>query len=60
LAVDKGKEPIMEHFHTPSSFENMLSWGYQPIPKAIDEVTDVESVAYDYKRQFIVKRTQEK
>jgi hypothetical protein len=58
--MDKGKAPVMEHFHTPGSLENILSWGDQPIPEPLDEVVDVESIVYDRKRQSLVRRTQRK
>jgi hypothetical protein len=42
-AQPKGKiqETIIEHFHTPGSMRNILSWGDQPIPQPIDEVVDL-------------------
>jgi hypothetical protein len=27
--TDKGKAPVLEHFHTPVSLGNMLAWGGQ-------------------------------
>jgi hypothetical protein len=39
---------------------NMLAWGDQPILEPLDEVDDIESIAYDRKRQMLVKRTQRK
>jgi hypothetical protein len=27
--TDKGKTPILEHFHTPGSIGNVLAWGDQ-------------------------------
>jgi hypothetical protein len=59
-AMDKGKEPTMEHFHTLEAWRIFFLWGDQPILKPIDEVDDIESISYDHKRQYIVKRTQRK
>jgi hypothetical protein len=47
LVADKGKEAIFEHFHTPRSLSSAISWGDQPIPEPIDEVADVQEIAYD-------------
>jgi hypothetical protein len=58
--TDKGKEPTLEHFHTPGSLGNILSWGDQQILEPIDEVVDVQAIAYDRKRQVVVKRTSKK
>jgi hypothetical protein len=58
--VNKGKETILEHFHTPGSLGNTLSWGDQPIPEPVDEVVDVQAISYDRKRQLVVKRTRKK
>jgi hypothetical protein len=51
---------MMEQFHTPGSLKNILSWGDHPIPQLVDEVVDLESLAYDRKRKPIVRRTQRK
>jgi hypothetical protein len=37
-----------------------MFWGDQPIPKSIDEVANIDSISYDCKRKFIVKRTERK
>jgi hypothetical protein len=58
--INKGKEPTLEHFHTPGSLGNALSWGDQPIPEPVDEVVDVQAIAYDRKRQVVVRRTNKK
>jgi hypothetical protein len=47
---------VLEHFHTPGSLGNSLSWGDQPIPEPVDEVVDVQAIAYDRKRQVVVRR----
>jgi hypothetical protein len=51
---------VLEHFHTPGSLGNSLSWGDQPIPEPVDEVVDVQAITYDRKIQLIVKRTGKK
>jgi hypothetical protein len=58
--ADKGKEPTLEHFHTPGSLSNAISWGDQPIPEPVDEVVDVQAITYDRKRKVVVKRTSKK
>jgi hypothetical protein len=52
------QEPISGHFYTPGSLGNVLSWGDQPIPHPIEEVTNLEYFTYDRKMKSIVKRTQ--
>jgi hypothetical protein len=54
---DKGKEPTMEQLYTYGSLENILSWGDQPIPDPLEEVADLEFVAYNRCKQAIVKRS---
>jgi len=51
---------MMEQFHTPDSMKNILSWGDHPIPHLVDEVVDLNSLAYDQKRKSIIRRTQRK
>jgi hypothetical protein len=58
--TDKGKEPVLEQFHTLGSLGNILSWGDQHIPELVDEVVDVHAIAYDRKRQVVVKRNSKK
>jgi hypothetical protein len=58
--VSKGKETILEHFHTLINLGNTLSWGDQPIPDSMDEVVDVQSIAYDRKIQLVVKRMEKR
>jgi len=60
LATDKGKELALEHFHSLGSLGNALLGGDQSIPEPVDEVADVESIAYDRKRQVVFKRTNKK
>ena len=55
--TNKGKEPKIEHFHTPGSLENILSWGDQPISEPADEFVDLESITYDQHPRAIMKRT---
>jgi hypothetical protein len=49
VGMDKGKGPTLEHFHTPGSLGNALSWGDQPITKPVDELVDVYTISYDRK-----------
>jgi hypothetical protein len=37
-AADKGKTPILEHFHSVGRIGNFLAWGDHKITKPIDEV----------------------
>jgi hypothetical protein len=55
--MEKGKEPVMEHFYTLGSLGNTLSWGDQQIPEPVDEVFDVKAISYDKKRKAMMKRT---
>jgi hypothetical protein len=57
---EPSQDPISEHFYTPGSVRNILSWGDQPIHQPVEEVANLESFAYDRKRRSIVKRTQRK
>jgi hypothetical protein len=57
---DKGKTPILEHFHTPRSMGNALAWGDQQTPEPINEVDDIKSIAYDRKIQVLVRITSRK
>jgi hypothetical protein len=50
----------LEHFNTPIILVNALSWGDQPILEIVDEVVNVEAIAYDSKIQLVVKRTGKK
>jgi hypothetical protein len=51
---------VLEHFNTPGSLGNSLSWGEQPMPNLVDEVFDVQAIGYDRKRQLVLKRTRKK
>jgi hypothetical protein len=46
----------MEHLYTLGSLGNTLSWGDQQIPEPVDEIADVQAIAYDRKRKFMMKR----
>jgi hypothetical protein len=37
-----------------------LSWGDQPIPEPLEEVVDLESIAYNRRKQAIVKANPKK
>jgi hypothetical protein len=39
---------------------NTLTWGEKQIPEPLDEVVDIQSIAYDRKRKDIMKRTTNK
>jgi hypothetical protein len=39
---------------------NTLTWGEQQIPEPVDEVADIQAIAYDRERKFIMKRTTKK
>jgi hypothetical protein len=41
------QEPILEQIHTVGSLGNTLTWGEQQIPEPVDEVTDIQAIAYD-------------
>jgi hypothetical protein len=43
--MDKGKETLVEHFHTLGSFHNALAWGDRKILDLIKKVADLESIA---------------
>jgi hypothetical protein len=45
---------------TPSKLENVLSWGETPISDLIDDVVDLEQIAYNKRMRWIVKQTQRK
>jgi hypothetical protein len=55
--IDKGKETMVEQFHTLGSFQNVLAWGDRKILEPIEEVADLESIAYNRQRKAIVRRT---
>jgi hypothetical protein len=42
------------------SLGNTLTWEEQQIPELIDEVTNIQSIAYDRKRKSLMKRTTNK
>jgi hypothetical protein len=60
IEFNKGKETILEHFHTPSSLGKALSWGNQPILESVDEVSDVQAIIYERKIHLFMKRTRNK
>jgi hypothetical protein len=58
--MDKGKDIVVEQFHTPGSFHNSLAWGDRNIPEPIEELDDLKSIAYNWLRKVIVRRMQER
>jgi hypothetical protein len=54
------QEPILEQVHIVGSLGNTLTWGEQKIPEPVDEVIDIQVIAYDRKRKAIMKRTTKK
>jgi hypothetical protein len=42
------------------SLGNTLTWGEKKIPEPVDEVVDIQVIAYDRKRKAIMKRTTKK
>jgi hypothetical protein len=58
--MEEVQEPILEQIHTIGSLGNTLTWGEKQIPEPIDEVTDIQAIAYDQKRKFIMKKTTKK
>lgn len=58
--MEEVQEPILEHVHTVGSLGNTLTWGEQLIPELVDEVADIQAIAYDRKRKAIMKRTTKK
>jgi hypothetical protein len=58
--VEEVQEPILEQIYIVGSLGNNLTWGEQQIPEPIDEVIDIQAIAYDRKRKAIMKRTTKK
>jgi hypothetical protein len=58
--MEEVQEPILEQVHTVESLGNTLTWGEQQIPEPVDEVVDIQSIAYEQKRKAIMKRTTKK
>jgi hypothetical protein len=56
----KVKNLAMENFHTLGRIGNILSRGDQQILEPVDEVENVQAIAYDRKRQVVVKRKSRK
>jgi hypothetical protein len=54
------QEPSLEQIYTVGSLGNTLTWGEKQIPEPVDEVTDIQEIAYDRKRKSIMKRTTKK
>jgi len=50
----------MDHLYTPGSLGNMVSWGDQQILEHVDEIANMQAIAYDRKRKFMMKRTVKK
>jgi hypothetical protein len=53
---EKIKETTIEKFHIPGCLRNILSWGDQLVPQPIDEVVNLDSLAYDRKLKSIIRR----
>jgi hypothetical protein len=51
---------MLQYFHTPESFQNVLSWGNRQIPYPIEELVDLESISYNRWRQAIVRIKQKR
>jgi hypothetical protein len=39
------------------SLGNTLTWGDQHIPELVDEIVDIQVIAYDRKRKVVMRRT---
>jgi hypothetical protein len=50
----------MEQLITPISLENNLSLGDKHIPNPLDDVVNLEMIAYKKRKKTIVKQTQKK
>jgi hypothetical protein len=50
----------MEHLYTTGSLGSTLSWGDQHFPEPVDEITDIQEIAYDRKRKAVMRRTTKK
>jgi hypothetical protein len=57
---DEVQEPSLEQVYTIRSLGNTLTWGDQRIPEPVDEVSDIQAIAYDQKRKIIIQRTTKK
>jgi hypothetical protein len=58
--VKEVQESILEQIHTSRSLGNTLTWGEQQIPELVDEVVDIQAIAYDRKRKAIMNKTTKK
>jgi hypothetical protein len=58
--IEEVQEPSLEHIYTVGSLGNMLTWGEKQIPEPVDEVTDIQAIAYNRKMSAIMKRTTKK
>jgi hypothetical protein len=58
--MEEAHDPILEEICTDESLGNTLTWGEKQITEPIDEVTDIQAIAYDQKRKSIMKRTNKK
>jgi hypothetical protein len=58
--MEEVQEPNLEHIYTVGSLGNMLTCGEQKIPEPMDEVIDIQDIAYDLKRRAIMKITTKK
>jgi hypothetical protein len=50
----------MVHLYTTESIGNTLSLGDQQIPELVDEVADIQEIAYDKKMKVLMRRTVKK
>jgi hypothetical protein len=51
------REPYMEHLYTMGSLGNTLLWGDQQILELVDEIVDIQVIAYEWKRKAMMRRT---
>jgi hypothetical protein len=58
--TEEVQEPSLEHIYTVESLGNTLTWGEKQIPEPVDEVIDIQAIAYDRKMNDIMKRTTKK
>jgi hypothetical protein len=58
--MEEVQEPNLEQIYTTGILGNTLTWGEQQIPEPVDEVADIQAIAYTRKRKSIRKRTTKK
>jgi hypothetical protein len=59
-SVKEVQDSVLEQIYMAGSLGNTLNWGDQKIPKPMDEVADIQEIAYDRKRKSIMRRTTKK